>query len=118
MMSILAKRLKQLRSKTDLSQKEFALKIDIPYTTFHHWESAGREPDVEGLKKLSEKLNVSVDYLVGKVDDPDAKLISNQKLNDIGIKYMIVAKEMDENNLSDDDLTLIKVMIQRLKKKD
>ncbi|MDF2892527.1 MAG: DNA-binding helix-turn-helix protein [Clostridia bacterium] len=61
-------RLRDLRVETDLNQKEFSHKIGMPYTTYNGYESGKREPDIETLKMLSNYFNVSLDYLLGRVD--------------------------------------------------
>lgn len=35
------------------------------------YRQGNREPDIETLKKIADELNTSIDYLVGRVNDPD-----------------------------------------------
>ncbi|MBR5312203.1 MAG: helix-turn-helix domain-containing protein [Clostridia bacterium] len=62
------KRLKELRQKQGISQKDFAALIGIPANTYNQWENGKRQPDTETMLKLAEYFNVSVDYLLGRDD--------------------------------------------------
>lgn len=64
------KRLKELRQKQGISQKDFASLISIPANTYNQWENGKRQPDNETMLKLAEYFNVSVDYLLGRDDNP------------------------------------------------
>ena len=64
------KRLKELRQKQGISQKDFAALIGIPANTYNQWENGKRQPDNETMLKLAEHFNVSVDYLLGRDDKP------------------------------------------------
>jgi len=48
-----AKRIKQLRSKTHLSQAVFALAINTSLSTIQKWEAGDKKPSVASLKLLS-----------------------------------------------------------------
>ena len=60
------KKLKEIREKTGLNQKEFANKCGIPSTTYNQYENGKREPDVQTLELLADKLNVSIDEIFGR----------------------------------------------------
>ena len=64
------KRLKELRQKQGISQKDFAALAGIPANTYNQWENGKRQPDNETMLKLAEHFNVSVDYLLGRDDKP------------------------------------------------
>lgn len=80
-------RIKELRNKKGLSQKEFAkafsdfIKDDdnvkpVSYATISRWEHGENEPKLETWIKLADFFNVSVSYLQGTSDikDPLAKM--------------------------------------------
>ena len=46
--------------------KEFAKEIDVVYQTYKGYENAGREPKYSTLCKIADKLNVSLDDLLGR----------------------------------------------------
>lgn len=69
-MADFASRLKQLRTERDLLQKELADKVDIPRSTIAAWESGNRTPELGSAQILADFFEVSLDYLLGRVDDP------------------------------------------------
>lgn len=64
------KRLAELRKKRGYSQVTFAAAIKVSKSTVGMWETGDREPDNETLQKLADFFDVSVDYLLGRTDDP------------------------------------------------
>ena len=59
------KRLKELRLEAGLTQKDLANAIEVGRTTISEYESGKIVPKQEGLLKLANHFNVSVDYLTG-----------------------------------------------------
>lgn len=70
-------RLRNLREKTSLNQKEFAKAIKMSYTTYNGYEIGKREPDIDTIKFFADYFNVTVDYLVGRTNDPDTKILTD-----------------------------------------
>lgn len=68
-----AKRLRDLREKNNLQQKELAKELDVLEATISMWETGKRVPYSDMLIKLANFFDVSVDYLLGN------DLISNEK---------------------------------------
>jgi len=66
---IISERLKEIREKRGLSKKELALKIGVSPSTITRYEKDGRIPKLTILKKISEALNVPINYLLGKEED-------------------------------------------------
>ncbi len=61
----LGKKIKALRLKLELSQDEFARKVDIPYTTFTKVETGViKKPSVFVMAKLAKTLGVSIEDLI------------------------------------------------------
>ncbi len=60
-------RLEELRKKENLSMREMAKKLNMPYTTYVNYEKGTREPNSETLIMLAKFFDVSVDYLIGNV---------------------------------------------------
>ena len=54
----------ELRESNNLSQMEFAKKIDVKTGTIAEWESGESEPTLEQLAKISAVFNVSLDDLI------------------------------------------------------
>jgi len=63
-------RLLEVRSTRHVTQAELAEKAGLPAATISHFETGGRFPGGPTLLKLAEALEVSVDYLLGRTDDP------------------------------------------------
>lgn len=64
-------RLKELRSKKGITQEALASALDIPESTVRRYESSDdNTPRRERLEKIADYFGVSVDYLLGRTDDP------------------------------------------------
>jgi transcriptional regulator with XRE-family HTH domain len=69
----LANRLKELRQKHKVSQQELSDLLDVSTRAWRFYEAGDREPTITGLIALADYFNVSLDYLVGRSDDPKRK---------------------------------------------
>lgn len=67
-MSVLGDNLKKARERLGLTRPDFAEKMGCGDNTVWRWEKGEREPDLETLFKLAEKLNTSIAYLLGETD--------------------------------------------------
>ena len=61
-------RLKELRIEKNLTQDKLAKLVGMSKMTISHWESGYCEPSIAQLVMLSNLFEVSVDFLVGKID--------------------------------------------------
>jgi transcriptional regulator with XRE-family HTH domain len=68
-----AVRLKELRAKSGVQQKEIAALLSVQPRTVRFYESGEHEPNIESIKKLAEFFLVSTDYLLGHSDDPQRR---------------------------------------------
>lgn len=59
-------RMKELRIKHQLTQKEAAKALGIGQTTIANYENGTRVPDLEKTAEIAELFGVSVDYLIGR----------------------------------------------------
>lgn len=57
-------RLKAVREKKDIKQKDAAAKIGIKNNTLSSYESGDRKPDYDTLIKLADLYEVSIEYLL------------------------------------------------------
>lgn len=57
--------LEKIRNGLNLNKKQMAEKLNIVYTTYVGYETGTREPNSETLIKMSNILNVSIDYILG-----------------------------------------------------
>jgi len=71
-MKIFSIRLKEEREACEYTQKQMAELLNIPLRTYQNYEALAainqREPDLEMLVRISNILDVSTDYLLGKED--------------------------------------------------
>lgn len=63
-----SKIIKELREQQHLSQKDFALAIGTTQRKVSYWETAKIEPDLQSLWRIADFFDVTVDYLLGRVD--------------------------------------------------
>ena len=61
----LGNRLKTLRLRKGLSQKELAVQVGVTKSTISAYEKGDRKPPYETLVLLARIFNVSTDYLLG-----------------------------------------------------
>lgn len=64
-------RLKELRQKHNLSQKEFAEILKVSTGTVGNWEVGLREPDFKMLMRIADIFNVSCDYILDRYSDEE-----------------------------------------------
>ena len=58
-------RIRELRKRMDMTQKELAIHLQIADSTLSYWEMGRYEPDNEALLKLSRFFQVPIDYILG-----------------------------------------------------
>lgn len=62
--------LKELRKTKGVTQKQLALDIDASERGIQQYELGERKPTYDMLIALADYFDVSLDYLVGRSDDP------------------------------------------------
>lgn len=65
-----SERLVLLRKERNLTQKQLAAEIELSELAIQHYESQRRKPAFDALISLADYFDVSLDYLVGRSDDP------------------------------------------------
>ena len=63
-------RLKQLRAVKNLTQKQLAIETETSERGIQNYEMGIRKPAFDVLIALADYFDVSLDYLVGRSDDP------------------------------------------------
>ena len=63
------KRIRDLREDADLTQKQVGEAINVPQRTYAYYESGQRMVPPQVLCALADFYNVSVDYILGRVDE-------------------------------------------------
>ena len=72
-------RLKTLREQKGLGQKEVAYHLKVSQPTISDWEKGRKTPSAKSTAKLADYFQVTVDYLLGRSDDPNNAPVFSQK---------------------------------------
>lgn len=101
-------RIKELRSKKEISTQELANATGIARSTLGSYETRGINPNAEKAQILADYFNVSVGYLLGNTDMPK-DIIENynykQEINSF-------IKDLDESNYKNWDLIEKSIYLQ------
>ena len=63
-------RLRDLRNSKGLTMAQLAEAIGTTKATISNFENAQRNPSLEMLIKIADYFNVSIDFMVGRTNDP------------------------------------------------
>lgn len=85
-MTITSERIRKLREKTGLSQKDVAKLLGVGRTTYVHYETGHAKPS-KRLKELCSIFKTTSDYIMGTDTDlPEIEIPENRKENTIDLK--------------------------------
>lgn len=62
-------RLRIAREHRALNQSELADRAGLHVSAISHFETGARKPSFDNLRRLADALDVTTDYLLGRVDD-------------------------------------------------
>ncbi len=114
-------RIRELRKKQGLTQKNLADMLYKSESTIRMWELGKSEPDNQTIRQLAEIFNVSSSYIIGEeIQDvsaaADIRAIATPDKNGIifirGRDGSIVESELD-----DDQIELFKIMLKQINDK-
>ncbi len=95
---MIAKRIKELRKLTGISQQKLATDLGLTQASVGNWENGTRYPKTETLKAIANYFDVSIDYLLGT--STDALLTLSHKvplhIKELRTKHGITAKQLGE----------------------
>ena len=77
-------RLRQARELRGWNQGDIAERAGMPASSIAHFESGSRRPSFDSLRRLANALEISTDYLLGRVDDPGLAQAGDPLFRDIG----------------------------------
>ncbi|MDE6617809.1 MAG: helix-turn-helix domain-containing protein [Clostridiales bacterium] len=63
-----SKIVKELREQHRLTQNDFATAIGTTQRKVSYWETSKIEPDLQSLWRIADYFDVTVDYLLGRVE--------------------------------------------------
>lgn len=108
--NVLGTRLKQLREKHNLTQKRAAVIFGLTNYQLSRYESGQSNPDPDLIAKFADYYEVSTDYLLGRVDDPEFYLNKEEFLS------VVREKGLDYSGLTEDEIEMFHKMIETYKK--
>ncbi|MCS0823170.1 helix-turn-helix domain-containing protein [Cytobacillus firmus] len=98
-MSLLAERLRELRKKNKMTQKDVANFLGISESGYGYYEQGRNEPSLETLRKLASKYGVSVSYISGEVSDKqNLETLSIKDEKDIAKRMEKIRQDLSEDN--------------------
>lgn len=106
-----AERLKELRKQAHLTQVELAKRLGIGQSSYADWERGKKKPTQENLVKISQVLNVSIDYLVGN----SYEVVKENELDNIELLFRMNSKGLTEEEKEIFKKELIEFMEERKK---
>ena len=69
-MSNFSEKLKTLKAQKKVRQKDIAEAIGVSLRAYQYYETDTKEPTMSNLIALADYFDVSLDYLVGRTDNP------------------------------------------------
>ena len=70
-MSVFGERIKECRKNINKTQRDVAVDLDMTEGGYKNYELGNREPNHETTVKIADYFGVSVDYLLGRTDNPN-----------------------------------------------
>jgi len=77
-------RLKAARELRKWNQSDLAARAGMPPSSIAHFESGSRKPSFDTLRRLANSLEVTTDFLLGRVDDPGMAEAGDPLFRDVG----------------------------------
>lgn len=120
-MANFAKNLKRLRVNQNLTQDDFAKKINITKAAISNYENGRRLPDYETLELIADYFNVNIDFLMGRkfcekdklvitrnqYTSKEKDIIKKYRNSDVGVKSVVdTVLDMSEKISSLENSTL------------
>lgn len=117
--SIFATRLRDLMDKKGITQNELALKLGKTRQAISQYRSGIIDPSLETLLDISNALDTSIDYLLGKTNDstPTCSAVDDLGLSEYVISYLKYCNESEDKRQSD-YLTIINALFETLEFKN
>ncbi|GHT78492.1 hypothetical protein FACS1894130_05160 [Spirochaetia bacterium] len=98
MQDIFCERLKNAREMRGLTQSELGAKAKLPPSSIAHFETGTRKPSFDTLRSLANALEVTTDYLLGRVETPEFNVTADVRFRDMS-KLTSTDRELAESFL-------------------
>lgn len=99
-------KIRDLRISKNMTMKQTAEALELPYTTYVNYEKGAREPNSEVLIKIADFYNVSIDYLMGRtLDSAKTYVLSEKDERDIAkdLEQLLIQLDSGEGLMFDGD---------------
>ena len=110
--TVVAERIKQLLKSKKISASKMLADCEMNKNALYTMQSSGYLPRLEALAKIADYLGCSVDYLLGRSDQPDRQAAP---LTDDDLKFALFG---GENGISDAQLDEVKKFAAFIKERD
>lgn len=118
----LPSRLKSLRLEKKLTQEQLGKKINVTKVSISGYEKGTRTPDLDTLQRIADFFDTSVDYLLGRTDEPHPLGYDPDKVEAIFAHrrddYMQELSEADQKQIEKILKEIAHLVAQREKKKE
>ena len=113
---MIAQRIKLLREKKGLSQKELAEYVKMSQQAIAKWETGNSEPDIKMINTLSDFFDVDLNYLIGSSKYPTPKK-KEPSLNEKALLIYdgLLSIGIDPDELTENNFNLLLNFIDRNK---
>jgi transcriptional regulator with XRE-family HTH domain len=113
---LIGERLKSIREKAKIGQKELALDLGMGKMTVYYYEHEKTDAKISHVIDIAIALNVSIDYLCGLTDDPrplrrsdisdsEEKLLNAFRSDDMRTVHRILADKGDEGGTTKNNIS-------------
>lgn len=82
--------IKNIRTKNNLTQKEFADSLGVTYQAVSKWENGKNLPDISLMKEISKKYNIDINELLETEEEQKSKVRNNIRLVLLVIVVLVV----------------------------
>jgi transcriptional regulator with XRE-family HTH domain len=77
---VFARRVKEARENLKWTQSQLGAEARLPTSSIAQFETNARKPSFDTLRRLASAMQVTTDYLLGRVDEPTTVLDSRDAL--------------------------------------
>ncbi|MFC7441433.1 helix-turn-helix domain-containing protein [Laceyella putida] len=108
-------RLRSARKKKNLSQEKLAELVGTTKATISNYENEYSSPSNEMLIKLSDVLDVTTDYLLGRSDRPDlvkSNMMTEVEIEELFINNPKIQTKYKGRELTDEEMVKVAKMLE------
>ncbi|WFD08750.1 helix-turn-helix domain-containing protein [Tepidibacter hydrothermalis] len=116
-------RLKNLRENNNLSREDLSKSLNISYSAVAKYETNVRFPDKDTLNKIADYFDCSLDYLLGRTNNPKGSIKPEGNLHKDNTEYKAydeifqrLRERLEEEGIVEKDQPVSKEIIEMLLK--